>query len=105
MFRLLDLLGLLAPVAGAALAVFYRRRLGSAFPFALLASVFALIASGIAMVSDRVRWFGGNAEGIVDRMEVGAGLRNLFLIAAWVLLLVAIARSRGTVAPDAGVRR
>lgn len=104
MFRVLDLLGLLAPVAGAGLAVFYRRRLGGAFPFALLASVFALIASGIAIVADRVRWLGGGAEGIVERMEVGAGLRNLFLIAAWVLLLVAIARSRAAGVREAGVR-
>lgn len=95
MFRVLELLGLLAPVVGAGLAVYYRRRLGGALPYALAAAVLALIASGIAMVADRVRWFGGNAEGIVERMELGAGVRNLFLLGAWALLLVAIARHRG----------
>lgn len=95
MFRLLELLGLCAPLAGAGLAVYYRRRLATAFPFALAASLLALIASGIALAADRLRWFGGDAEGIVEHMELGAGLRNLFLIGAWALLLVAIARTRG----------
>ncbi|MEV6768466.1 hypothetical protein AB0N05_07510 [Nocardia sp. NPDC051030] len=100
MFRVLELLGLCAPLVGAGLALYYRRRLGGAFPYAMAAAALALIGSGVAVVSDHVRWFGGDSEGIVEHMEIGSGLRNVFLIGAWVLLLVAIGRSRNSGVPQ-----
>lgn len=52
-----------------------------------------MIASGIGMATSKVMYFGsGGEEGITHRMEFGAGLRNLFLVAAWVMLLIAIHR-------------
>ncbi|MVU76978.1 hypothetical protein GPX89_06925 [Nocardia sp. ET3-3] len=107
MFRVFELLGLLAPAAGAALAVYYRRRLGGAFPYAVAAAVIALGGSAVALISERTLWLGGDAEGMSEHLEVGAALRNLLLIVAWVLLLVAIARHRRTADSEAGtaVRR
>ncbi|QIS22851.1 hypothetical protein [Nocardia terpenica] len=93
MFRIVELLGLLAPVIGAGMVLYYRRRMGRAFVPAVLAAVVALCGSGVGMVTSRAMWFGGGgAEGMSERMEFGAGVRNLLLAVAWVLLLVAIAR-------------
>lgn len=97
MFRLVELLGLCAPLLGAAIALYYRRRLGRAFGVAVLAAVLAagvaVIGSVVGLVTSRAMWFGsGGAEGITQRMEFGAGVRNLLLVPAWALLLVAILR-------------
>ncbi len=93
MFRIVELLGLCAPLVGAAIAVYYRRRLGGAFGTAIIAAIIAAIASIVGVVTGRVMWFGsGGAEGITHRMELGAGVRNLLLVVAWALLLVVIVR-------------
>ncbi len=93
MFRIVELVGLCAPLLGAAITVYYRRRLGRAFGAALLAAIVAAIASVVGLVTGRLMWFGsGGAEGITHRMEIGAGVRNLLLVVAWALLLVAIVR-------------
>ncbi|MBF6448482.1 MULTISPECIES: hypothetical protein [Nocardia] len=93
MFRLVELLGLCAPLLGAAIALYYRRRLGRAFGVAVLAAGVAVIGSVVGLVTSRAMWFGsGGAEGITQRMEFGAGVRNLLLVLAWALLLVAILR-------------
>jgi hypothetical protein len=93
MFRLVELLGLCAPLLGAAIALYYRRRLGRAFGVAVLAAGVAVIGSVVGLVTSRAMWFGsGGAEGITRRMEFGAGVRNLLLVLAWALLLVAILR-------------
>ncbi|MEC3914657.1 hypothetical protein [Nocardia sp. CDC160] len=105
MFRVLELLGLLAPVAGAALAVYYRRRLGGAFPFAMAAAVIGLAGSAVAMIAERTLFLGGDTEGMTEHMEIGAALRNLLLIGAWVLLLVAIGRHRRGSESETAVRR
>ncbi len=95
MFRVVELLGLGAPLIGAGMVVYYRRRMGAAFAPALLAAVIALVASVVGMVTSRVIWFGGGgSEGISERMEFGAGVRNLLLAGAWMLLLLAIFRRR-----------
>ncbi|MGW4246003.1 hypothetical protein [Nocardia sp. NPDC004722] len=94
MFRVFELLGLLAPAAGAALAVYYRRRLGGGFAYALAAAILALVGSGVALVAERTLWLGGDAEGMTEHLETGAAVRNLLLILAWALLLIAIARHR-----------
>ncbi|NKY84927.1 hypothetical protein [Nocardia veterana] len=93
MFRLVELLGLFAPLLGAALVLYYRRRMGRAFGSAALAAVVATIGSVVGLVTSRAMWFGsGGAEGMTHRMELGAGVRNLLLVTAWALLLVAVLR-------------
>ncbi|AHH21519.1 hypothetical protein NONO_c67520 [Nocardia nova SH22a] len=93
MFRIIELLGLCAPLAGAAIAVYYRRRLGGSFGVAMIAAVVAAVASIVGVVTGKVMWFGsGGAEGITHRMELGAGVRNLLLVVAWALLLLVIVR-------------
>src|SRR5690242_5587832 len=93
MFRLVELLGLCAPLLGAALVLYYRRRLARAFGSAVLAAVVATIGSVVGLLTSRAMWFGsGGAEGMTHRMEFGAGVRNLLLVLAWALLLVAILR-------------
>ena len=100
MFRIVELLGLCAPLIGAAIAVYYRRRLGSAFGVALLAAVVASVASVVGVVTGKVMWFGsGGAEGITHRMELGAGVRNLLLVVAWALLLIVIVRRPARTVP------
>ncbi|MFF0489876.1 hypothetical protein ACFYTQ_12740 [Nocardia sp. NPDC004068] len=93
MFRIVEVLGLAAPFVGAGMVIYYRRRMGGAFSPALMAAVVAVVASAVGVVTGRVIWFGGGgAEGIGERMEIGAGVRNLLLVGAWTLLLVAIFR-------------
>ncbi|MEV6070471.1 hypothetical protein AB0L82_28315 [Nocardia sp. NPDC052001] len=91
MLRVIEFLGLCAPVVGAGLVLYYRRRMGAALGYALIAAVLALLGSGIGMLTERAMWFGGGGtHGMTERMEFGAGLRNLFLAGAWLLLLVAV---------------
>ncbi|MBB5914649.1 hypothetical protein BJY24_003516 [Nocardia transvalensis] len=93
MLRVVELLGLCAPLIGAGLVLYYRRRMGAASGFAVVAAVVALVGSVVGMVTSRAMWFGGGgAEGMTERMELGAGVRNLLLAVAWALLLVAIVR-------------
>ncbi|WP_227979790.1 hypothetical protein [Nocardia spumae] len=93
MFRLVELLGLCAPLLGVAMVLYYRRRLGRAFGSAILAAVVAVLGTVVGLITSRAMWFGsGGAEGITHRMEFGAGVRNLLLVFAWALLLLAAAR-------------
>ncbi|MFJ1459950.1 hypothetical protein [Nocardia wallacei] len=93
MLRVVELVGLCAPLVGAALVLYYRRRMGGAFGFALAGAAVAGGGSVVGVVTGRAMWFGGGgAEGITERMEFGGGVRNLLLAGAWVLLLVAITR-------------
>ncbi|MBF6172641.1 hypothetical protein [Nocardia blacklockiae] len=93
MLRLVELVGLCAPLVGVAMVLYYRRRMGTAFRYAMAAAAVAVVGSAVGVVTGRAMWFGGGgAEGITERMEFGAGVRNLLVALAWALLLVAIAR-------------
>ncbi|MBS2534639.1 hypothetical protein KGQ20_17855 [Catenulispora sp. NF23] len=86
-----ELAGLLAPVAGAAMVLYYRRRLAGAFSWALAAALVALAGSLVGAVTSRVMWLGG-ADEVTEHMELGAGIRNVLLALAWLLLMVAAFR-------------
>lgn len=92
MYRVVELVGLFAPVVGAAMVLYYRRRLGGAFGWALAAAAVALAGSVVGAVTSRVMWLGDGSEGVTENMELGAGIRNLLLALAWVLLMVAVHR-------------
>ncbi|WP_280256684.1 hypothetical protein [Nocardia wallacei] len=99
MLRVVELVGLCAPLVGAGLVLYYRRRMGAAFGYALSAAVVAACGSVVGVVTGRAMWFGGGgAEGITERMEFGGGVRNLLLAAAWGLLLIAVSRRPSRVA-------
>lgn len=93
MFRIVEVLGVAAPLFGAGMLLYYRRRVGRAFGPALGAAVLAILGSCAGLITGKAMWFGSpGAEGMTERMEFGAGVRNLLLVAAWALLLVAALR-------------
>ena len=93
MFRVIEVLGLAAPLLGAAMVLYYRRRLGRAFGPAAFASVLAVLGSLTGLITGKAMWFGsGGTEAVTHRMEFGAGVRNLLLVAAWALLVIAALR-------------
>ena len=100
MFRVLELLALLAPVLAGALLLRYRRRSRSAFTWGMLGCVLAALASGVSMVAVRTSVMssyrtGGDATDVLAQLGSWAGLRFALLVLAAVLLVVAAVVDRG----------
>lgn len=88
MGKLIELLGVLAPFAGIAVLVIYRRRAPGAAALGMAGAALAGIGSLAGMLGDRVVYFGGGgAEGMLERLE-GWGLIRLCLVLAGAALLV-----------------
>ena len=94
MLRIIELLGLLAPIVAGALLLRYRRRSRAAFAWGITGCVLAAVASGVGLVGTRASLAttlgsGGGMNGVLDQMGAWAWLRFLFLVAAVAVLVIA----------------
>lgn len=94
MLRLLDLVGLLAPLLGAVLLVRYRRRSRAAFALGAVACAAGLAASAIGLLNVRLSVAAAVAAGegldaVLERMDGWAVARFALLVVAGGLLVVA----------------
>lgn len=99
MFRILEIVGLLAPVVGSVLIVRYRRRSRIAFAWAAIACAAALAASAIGVFSGRVSVAAAivadeGIGGVLERMDGWALARFVLLLVAGGLLVVAALADR-----------
>ncbi|WP_162802990.1 hypothetical protein [Ornithinimicrobium avium] len=100
MFRVLELLALLAPVLAGALLLRYRRRSRAAFTWGMVGCLLAALASGVSMVAVRTSVMssyrtGGDAMDVLAQLGWWAWLRFALLVLAAVLLIVAALVDRG----------
>lgn len=94
MVRVLELIALLAPIAGAIVLIRYRKRSRPAFVCGIFACVMGLVASGIGLFGQRfsiVSAFtaGDGAAGVMERLDSLTLIRFGLLVAAGALLVVA----------------
>lgn len=106
MFRVLEIVGLLAPIGGTILLLLYRKRSPSAFAWGITACVLGIIASGIGFFGTRisiVSAFKGNegVEGVIERLDSWTLIRFCLLLVASVLLVVAALVDRRSAKPVA----
>jgi len=88
MVKVVELLGLLAPVVGAVILILYRRRAPGAVAVGLVGCVAAGAASVAGLVGSRAIFFGGGGvEGMTHRVE-GWGILRLSLVAVGLVLLI-----------------
>lgn len=88
MGKIIELLGVLAPFAGIAVLVVYRRRAPGPAALGMAGAALAGVGSLAGLLGDRVVYFGGGgAEGMLERLE-GWGLIRLCLVIAGAALLV-----------------
>ncbi|WP_087484207.1 hypothetical protein [Brachybacterium massiliense] len=101
MARLIELVGLLAPVAGIALLLVHRRRSRAAFAWGMLGCLLGLIASGIGL--GQLRWSllaavraDSGTAGVMDSLETWTLLRfGLMLLAGAILVIASLVDRRG----------
>ncbi|MFC0675353.1 hypothetical protein [Brachybacterium hainanense] len=89
MVRIMSLVGLLAPLLGAALLLRFRRRARGAAALGLCACAVALIGSGLGLLGERTAFLGGDLEGVAHHLESWSLARLGATGLALVLLLVA----------------
>src|SRR5699024_6670521 len=94
MFRIIELVGLLAPVAAGILLIRYRRRSRTAFGWGITGCVLAALASGIGVVGERASVVlglgsGAGVDGMLEQMGTWAWVRFLLLVVGVALLVVA----------------
>lgn len=90
MLKLMEILGMLGPVAGSVLLLIHRRRAPSAAFLGIIGAVFTLAASTAGLVGERVAFFGGGGTAaIFERMEQWSTLRLILLLAGVALLTAA----------------
>lgn len=99
MFRVLEVLGLLAPLGGAVLLYLYRKRSRPAFAWGTIACIMGIAASGIGLFGARVSITSAfmaseGIEGALERLDMWALVRFGLLMAAGVLLVVAALADR-----------
>lgn len=88
--KVVELLGLLAPVVGAVILILYRRRAPGPVAIGLVGCVAAGAASVVGLVGSRAIFFGGGGvEGMTHRVEDWGLLRLSLLAIGLVLLIVA----------------
>jgi len=94
--RIVELLGLLAPVAGGILLFLYRRRSMLAFTWGVVACVLGLIASGMGLIGVRFSIVSAyrsdsGVDGVLEMLDVWILLRfGLLFVAGLVLVIAAI---------------
>lgn len=99
MFRVLEVVGLLAPLGGGVLLYLYRKRSRRAFTWGTVACVLGIAASGIGFFGTRISitsaFMGSEGiEGVLARLDMWALIRFGLLVAAGVLLVVAALADR-----------
>ncbi|GAA4283583.1 hypothetical protein GCM10022261_11140 [Brevibacterium daeguense] len=104
MLRLLELIGLVAPVVGGVLLFRYRGRSGAAFGWGMAACVLGLLSSGIGLSGQRLSIVaaflaGDGTAGVLELMDGWALLRFALLFTAGLLLVVAALVDRRGAAP------
>lgn len=107
MFRVLEIVGLLAPIGGAILLLLYRRRSQSAFGWGITACVLGIAASAIGFFGTRISIlsaFKGDegVEGVIERLGAWTLIRFCLLLVAGVLLVVASLVDRRSVVKPVG---
>src|SRR5690625_5876605 len=93
MFRIIELLGLLAPVAAGILLIRYRQRSRTAFGWGITGCVLAALASGIGVVGERASVVlglgsGAGVDGMLEQMGTWAWVRFLLLVVGVEILVV-----------------
>lgn len=106
MFRVLEIVGLLAPIGGTILLFLYRKRSRSAFVWGITACVLGIIASGVGFFGTRISVasaFRADAgvEGVIERLDSWTLIRFCLLLVASVLLVVAALVDRRSAKPVA----
>lgn len=104
MFRVLELLGLLAPLAGAVLLLRYRRRSRPAVAWGMVACALGLLASGLGAIGLRASVLsayraGTGVEGVLEALGSWTALRLGLLALAGAVLVVAALVDRRTAPP------
>lgn len=94
MLRIIELLGLLAPIGAVVLLVHYRRRSRAAFGWGIAGCLLAALASGIGVIGHQASVAtglssGAGVDGVLDQMGTWAWARFLILVLATGLLVVA----------------
>lgn len=90
MLKLMEIVGMLAPVAGIVVLFWYRRRAPRAVVLGILGALFAVAASAVEFIGGRAAYFGGGGlEDIYERVEQWSLLRLALLLAGVVLLTIA----------------
>lgn len=89
MLKLMEIIGMLAPVAGIVVLFWYRRRAPRAVLLGILGALFAAAGSVVAFIGGRVAYFGGGGlAGIFERVEHWALVRLVLLLAGVTLLSI-----------------
>lgn len=106
LFRVLEIVGLLAPIGGTILLLLYRKRSPSAFAWGITACVLGIIASGIGFFGTRISVASAyiadaGIEGVSERLDSWTLIRFCLLVVASVLLVVAALVDRGSAKPVA----
>ncbi|MGO1809098.1 MAG: hypothetical protein ACTHZN_00720 [Canibacter sp.] len=106
MFRVLEIVGLLAPIGGTILLVLYRKRSRPAFALGITACVLGIIASAIGFFGTRISVASAfiadaGVEGVSERLDSWTLIRFCLLVVASVLLVVAALVDRGSAKPVA----
>lgn len=90
MLKLMEIIGMLAPVAGIVVLFWYRRRAPRAVLLGVLGALFAAAGSVVAFIGGRAAYFGGGGlEGIFERVEQWTLIRLALLLAGVVFLSIA----------------
>lgn len=94
MLRILEVIGLIAPLIGVVLLVLYRKRSRPAFAWGMAGSVLGILASLIGLLGKRLSIASAyladeGLASVLEQMETWATLRFCLLVAAGALLSVA----------------
>lgn len=108
MFRVLEVVGLLAPIGGAVLLLFYRKRSQPAFACGITACAAGVVASGIGVFGTRISIASAFAadegiEGVVERLDSWTPIRFGLLVVAGALLVIAALIDRQGTKPVAWI--
>lgn len=97
MFRILEILGLLAPLLGVIVLIIYRHRASQPAMWGIAGALAGAVASFVGFVSPRLTLLvDGEASGggIVERLEVWSWIRTGLLILGVILLLIGVFSGR-----------
>lgn len=98
MFRILEVVGMLAPVAGIVVMCVYRRRAATGVAWGVVGAVAALVASAVGFLGPRLSLLGGgmdSGDALLGNMRSWALLRVGLLLLSVVLLVVGAFSGRG----------
>ncbi|WGW10625.1 hypothetical protein LWF01_10795 [Saxibacter everestensis] len=97
MFRILEAVGMLAPIGGIVVMVMYWRRAKSSLAWGVAGAVVALIASAVGFLGPRLSLLGGggtSGEALLGNMQSWALLRVALLALSVILLVIGTCAGR-----------